>query len=137
MDDAGDLGTIANPPNHNDQPVFSLTLLIVNQTRLTTFVPDFIQLKRNFFPGLCPPASHFLASVLHEIKGADLRRDIARGNRNQARHAIKFLDKVLDLCVQSDIRLISKVFIKAVGQQNQHTAVYTAGCPSLFRVFDH
>jgi hypothetical protein len=137
MDDAGDLGTVANPPNHNDQPVFALTLLLVNQTRLAAFVPDFIQLKRNFFPGLCPPASHFLASVLPEIKGADLRRDIARGNRNQSRHAIRFLNEVLDFCVRSDVKLISKVFVKGIGQANRHTAVYTAGCQSLFRVFDH
>ena len=25
MDDAGDLGALANPPLHNDQPVFALT----------------------------------------------------------------------------------------------------------------
>jgi hypothetical protein len=137
IDETGDLGTVANPPHHNDQPVFALTLLVVNQTRLTTLVPDFIQLKRNFFPGLCPPASHFLASVLPEIKGADLRRDLARGNRNKIRHAIKFLDKVLELCIQNDSRLISKVFVKPIGQINQSTAVYTSACQSLFRTFDH
>jgi len=137
MDETGDLGDISNPPHHNDQPVFALTLLVLNQTRLASFVPDFIQLKRNFFPGLCPPASHFLASVLPEIKGADLRRDLARGNRNQSRHAARFLDKVLELCIQSDGRVISKVFIKAVGQPNQRTSVYTSACQSLFKSFDH
>lgn len=137
IDETGDLGTIASPPHHNDQPVFALTLLVINQTRLATLVPDFIQLKRNFFPGLCPPASHFLASVLPEIKGADLRRDLARGSRNKIRHAIRFLDKVLELCVQSDAKLISKVFVKTIGQTNQFTAVYTSACQSLFRTFDH
>ncbi len=137
MDDAGDLGTVANPPNRNDQPVFALTLLLVNQTRLAAFVPDFIQLKRNFFPGLCPPASHFLASVLPEIKGADLRRDIARGNRNKARHAIRFLDGVLDLCIRCDVKLVSRVYVKGIGLKNKHTAVYTAACQSLFQEFDH
>lgn len=137
MDDAGDLGAIASPPHRNDQPVFALTLLVVNRTRLASFVPDFIHLKRNFFPGLCPAASHFLASVLPEIKGADLRRDVARGNRNQARHALRFLDKVIELCIQNDVKLISKVFIKAIGQPNQHTAVYTSACQSLCKSFDH
>lgn len=137
MDETGDLGTLANPAHYNDQPVFALTLLVVNQTRLATLVADFIQLKRNFFPGLCPPASHFLSSVLPEVKGADLRRDLARGNRNTIRHAVKFLDKLLELCLQSDMRIISKVFVKAIGQPNQPTAVYTSACQSLFRTLDH
>jgi len=137
MDDAGDLGTVANPPQHNDQPVFGLTILVVNHTRLAAFVPEFLQLKRNFFPGLCPPTTHFLASVLPEVKGADLRRDIARGSRNQARHAIRFLNELVDLCIRNETRLISKMFIKAIGQPNSHTAVYTAGCQSLFRTLDH
>ena len=64
MDDAGDLGALANPPLHNDQPVFALTLLVVNQVRLAALVPEFLQIKRNYFPGLIPPASHFLAAVL-------------------------------------------------------------------------
>ena len=67
VDDAGDLGTVANPPQHNDQPVFALTALLVNQVRLTSLVPEFLQIKRNFHPGLIPPASHFLAAVLREI----------------------------------------------------------------------
>jgi len=137
MDDAGDLVMIASPPNHNDQPVFALTLFIVNQHRLVSLVPDYIQLKRKYFPGLCPPSSRFLASVLPEIKGADLRRDIARGNRNQSRQAIRFLDEVMRLCLQSQIRIISRVFVKAIGQENQHTAVYTSACQSLFKAFEH
>lgn len=137
MDDAGDLGAVANPPQHNDQPVFALTLLLVNQTRLSALVPEFLQIKRNFYPGLIPPASHFLAAVLKEVKGADLRRDIATGSRNQVRHATRFLSEAVDLSLRADIKLVSKVFVKGIGQQMNHTAVYTTACQSLFKSFDH
>jgi hypothetical protein len=137
MDDAGDLGALANPPQHNDQPVFALTFLLVNQTRLSALVPEFLQIKRNFYPGLIPPASHFLAAVLKEVKGADIRRDIATGSRNQARHAANFLSEVVDLCIRSDIKLVSKVFVKGIGQRFSSTSVYTTGCQSLFKTFDH
>jgi hypothetical protein len=137
MDDAGDLGTVSNPPLHNDQPVFALTILLISQTRLSSLVPDFLQLKRNYFPGLIPPATHFLTSVLNEIKGADLRRNIATGNRNQQRHATRFLSEVVDLCLRADLRLVSKVYVKAIGLPNDHTAAYTAACQSLFSAFDH
>jgi len=137
MDDAGDLGALANPPLHNDQPVFALTLLLVNQVRLAALVPEFLQIKRNYFPGLIPPASHFLAAVLSEIKGADIRRDIATGTRNKARHATRFLSEILDLCLRSDAKLVSKVYVKGIGQPNRHTSVYTAACQALFKSFDH
>ena len=137
IDDAGDLGPISNPPLHNDQPVFALTMLVVNQNRLSGLVPEFLQIKRNFFPGLIPPATHFLGAILKEVKGADLRRDIATGNRNQTRHATNFLAEVAELCLRSDIKVISKVFVKAVGQANNHTSVYTTACQSLFKSFDH
>jgi hypothetical protein len=137
IDDAGDLGPISNPPLHNDQPVFALTMLVVNQGRLSGLVPEFLQIKRNFFPGLIPPASHFLGAILKEVKGADLRRDIATGNRNQARHATNFLAVVAELCLRSDVKIISKVFVKAIGQANNHTSVYTTACQSLFNSFDH
>lgn len=116
---------------------FALTLLMVNQNRLSALVPDFLQIKRNFFPGLIPPASHFLAAVLKEIKGADLRRDIATGSRNQVRHATNFLSEVVDLCVRSDVKIVSKVLVKGIGQHIDQTAVYTTSCQALFKTFDH
>jgi len=137
MDDAGDLGAVSNPPQHNDQPVFALTVLLVNQSRLSSLVPEFLQIKRNYYPGLIPPSSHFLSAVLHEIKGADIRRDIATGGRNRARHATRFLSEIVDLTLRSDIRLVSKIFVKGIGQPIRHTSVYTAACQSLFRSFDH
>jgi hypothetical protein len=100
-------------------------------------VPEFLQIKRNFYPGLIPPASHFLAAVLKEVKGADLRRDIATGSRNQRRHATRFFTEVVDLCIRSDVKLLSKVYVKGIGLQIDHTALYTAACQSLYKSFDH
>jgi hypothetical protein len=137
IDDAGDLGAVANPPQHNDQPVFALTTLLVNQTRLSALVPEFLQIKRRYFPGLFPPASRFLGAILREVKGADIRRDIASDSRNKVRQATRFLSEIVDLCIRSDIKLVSKVFVKGIGQQNDHTAVYTSACQSLFKSFDH
>ena len=137
MDDAGDLGSISYPPLHNDQPVFALSLLFVNQTRLSALVPEFLQLKRRFYPGLIPPASMFLDAVLKEVKGADIRRDIAKGSRNQARHATLFLSEIVDLALRANIKLCAKIFVKGIGQTLNSTAMYTTGCQSLFRSFDH
>lgn len=100
-------------------------------------VPEYLKMKRRYFPGLIPPESAFLDAVRPEIKGADIRRSIASGSHKPARHAERFLSAVVDLCIQANVRLVSKVYVKGVGRQNRHTSIYTAACQALFISFDH
>jgi hypothetical protein len=137
IDDAGELGAMPATPRPNEQPVFALGMLIVEQVRLAAIVPEYLQLKRNYFPGLIPPASEFLDAVKAEIKGADLRRDVASGARNKSRHARRFLGEVLSLCERAKLRLACKVTIKAPGGVVNQQAVYTSSCQSLMQTFDH
>ena len=71
------------------------------------------------------PGSQFLDAVLIEIKGAELRKSIAVGNRKEKRHAIGFLDKILDLLESHDTRFFGRVWIKGIGDLLKGTAVYT------------
>jgi hypothetical protein len=137
IDDAGELGAMPVTPRPNDQPVFALGMLIVEQVRLGAIVPEYLQLKRNYFPGLIPPGSEFLDAVKAEIKGADLRRDVANGARNKSRHARRFLGEVFSLCERAKLRLVCKVTIKAPGGAVNQQAVYTSSCQSLMQTFDH
>jgi hypothetical protein len=137
LDESGDLGDLSDPPKRNDQPVFTIAILMVNQARLTSLVPEFLQIKRNYFPGLCSAQSEFLSAILKEVKGADLRRDIADGPRNKTRHAIRFLNEVIELCIRSGSRMVAKSYVKKPGMSNDSRAAYTASCQTLFSSFDH
>ena len=92
MDDAGDLGAVANPPQHNDQPVFALTLLFVNQTRLAALVPEFLQAKRNFLPGTHPSGYPLFGGGTQRSKGSGYSPRYRNRFKepSQARHQISF-----------------------------------------------
>jgi hypothetical protein len=47
------------------------------------------------------------------LKGAD----IATGTRNKARHATRFLSEIVDLCLRSDAKFVSKVYVKGSGSR--------------------
>jgi len=124
-------------PGWNDQPTFTLAALFVEHTRLEGLTHDFLMLKRQLFPHLNYRSSRFLDTVLPEVKGCDLRRNIARGSRNSRRHDLLFLDRVLAMLDQHAVKLIARVWIKQLGSSFRGRPVYTASIQRLYEAFDH
>jgi Protein of unknown function (DUF3800) len=139
VDESGDLGAMpsAPAPNGNDQPVLAIGGLIINASRLEQITQDFLNLKFTWFPGLAYPSNKHLDKIIPEIKGADLRRNACRGSRNQRRHAIGFLDGLIRLLNDHDIKLIARVWVKALGQPFDGRPVYTSSIQALYTYFDH
>lgn len=94
-------------------------------------------METQLFPRSDSPASDFVDAVKAEIKGADLRRDVASGARNESRHARRFLGEILSLCERAKLRLACKVTMKSPGGVVNQQAVYTSSCQSLMQTFDH
>jgi hypothetical protein len=137
IDEAGDVGALSNPALANDQPTLTIAALLVEHSRLESLTRSYLALKRRFFPGLNYPSSMLLDTILPEVKGADLRRQVALGNRNQKRHALLFLDEVLGLLALHQIRILARVWIKAPGQPFDGRAVYTTSIQRIYEGFDH
>lgn len=137
IDESGDVGPLPATPRWNDQPTLTLAALLIDHTRLDSITSDFLTLKRVFFPGLAYPSSSFLDTVIPEVKGSDLRRSIALGNRNQRRHALRFFDKCLDLLEQNGVKLIARVWVKQPGSPFGGRSVYSASIQRLYEAFDH
>lgn len=139
IDESGDLGAIpAHPlPTGNDQPVFVLGGVILDVSKLEAITNEFLSLKYRFFPGLNYPSTMHLDRIIPEIKGADLRRDVTRGTRNEARHALGFLDKFLTLLETYNINLIARIWVKVPGSPFDGRAVYTSSIQILHEYFDH
>ena len=131
IDEAGDLGALGNPPRENDQPVLVITGLIVDQASLYDLTNDFLDIKRNYFPGLLYPSSRRLDRILPEIKGADVRRNVTRGTSAQQRHAIGFLDRVFELLDRHGVRLVARIWVKGIGVPFKGTAVYTSSVQEI------
>jgi len=137
VDEAGDVGALSNPPLANDQPTLTIAALLVEHSRLESLTRSFLALKRRFFPGLDYPSSMLLDTILPEVKGADLRRQVALGNRNQKRQALLFLDEILDLLATHQVKLVARIWIKAPGQPFNGRSVYTASIQRIYEAFDH
>lgn len=134
LDEAGGTGTL---PSHTSkiQPVFIPAAMICEQNRVRDLTMDFLHLKQRFFPGLVGGEELFLDRMLAEIKGNDLRKSIRKGNRRNRRQVLWFLEKLLDLLERHEVRLVGRVWVKAVGQENKGKSMYTFSMQDICATF--
>ena len=137
IDEAGDLGALANPPQPNDQPVLVIGGLFVDIANLHNLTDNFLNLKKRYFPGLPYPSAKHLDRILPEIKGADVRSNATRGTARQQRHAISFLDRILGLLQQYDAKLVARIWVKGIGLPFDATPVYTSSIQGICTYFNH
>ncbi len=137
IDEAGDLGAVANPPLPNDQPVLVVGGLFLDTAYLHNLTDDFLNLKSRYFPGLPYPSPRHLDRILPEIKGADVRRNATRGTARQKNHAIGFLDRIIGLMHRYDVKSVARIWIKGIGLPFHATPVYTSSIQGICSYFDH
>jgi len=123
VDEAGTAGCLASKDS-SVQPVFVQAGVFLQDTQLATVTREFLELKQTFFPGRIANDVRFLDSVLVEIKGAALRKQV-RGSRNESRHAVGFLEKALRILDRSEARLVGRVWVKGIGVENNARSLYT------------
>ena len=118
------------------QPILCIAGLAIPQIALPDITQEFLELKSQFNPNVSSRLSHFLRIMLHEIKGADLRRDIRKGNRNERRRALVLLDKTLDILDRYECKIFSRVYVKRPGDPFDGNAVYTSSIQTLCHQFN-
>ncbi len=124
VDEAGCTGVLPDPSS-SIQPLFVVCGLVVDQARIHDLTKDLLGLKRRFFPRSVSPGTPALGWILVEIKGAEIRKQLAAGSKRQRRYAIGLLDNVLDLLEKHECRLIGRVWVKGIAAPFDGRAVYT------------
>lgn len=137
IDEAGDLGTLADPPRGNDQPVLVIGGLFVGTAHLHNLTHDFLNLKQRYFPGLPYRSQNHLDRILPEIKGADIRAHATRGTARQRQHAFGFLDRIAGLLHRYEVKLVARIWIKGMGTPFQAIPVYTSSIQGICTYFNH
>ncbi len=137
IDESGDLGALSNPPHPNDQPVLVIAGLFVDIANLGHLTTHFLDLKGQYFPGLAYPSAKFLDRILPEVKGSDVRRNATRGTARQQHHALGFLDQILGLLEQYDVKLVARIWVKGLGLPFDPTSVYTSSIQGICTYFEH
>lgn len=136
VDEAGCTGMLPSA-NTNIQPVMVFVGAVFDYNRLHRVTESFLQLKQRFFPGLFPSRARFLAGILGEVKGAELRKQVIAGNRNQRRHAFGFIDGVNRIIADNDIWLFGRIWVKGIASPIDGRALYTSSIQSICSVFQN
>jgi Protein of unknown function (DUF3800) len=137
VDEAGDLGALpaAPSPSGNDQPALVIGALFLDSGDLHALTRDFLDIKYRYFPRLAYPTAYQLDRILPEVKGADIRTNATRGNARQRHHAFGFLDRLMGLLTQYNVKLAARIWIKGLGMPFDPTPVYTSSIQSLCTYF--
>lgn len=135
VDEAGCTGML--PSAQSDiQPVLAVVGVTFHQDHLLPLTREFMQLKRQFFPASLPSGSTGLDWIKVEVKGSDIRRQVASSSRKARRHAIGFLDKALDLLEHHECRIKGRIWVKGVGKPFNGRSVYTSSIQYIHLWFD-
>ena len=130
VDESGCRGALPSATS-NIQPVFVLGALAVPVAALRTLTLDLLHLKRRFYAKALSEHAQFLDTIRFEVKGAEVRKQIAAGAREERRHAIGFTDKVLRLLEAHGARTFARVWVKPIGGEFTGKAVYTSSVQAL------
>lgn len=134
VDESGDAGPL-NPHNVTDTPLFLVAGLIISQAALINITHDYLALKQRFYPSLS--TKHYLDSILYDLKGAKLREYIRKGNRRNWTHSIGFIDSLINLLFEYDVKLIAQILIKGIDVHNSDAGFYGHSIQRLCSHFQH
>lgn len=119
------------------QPVFLLAGVVLKEPSLKPFTLDLLRLKHRYFPRHLPATANYLDGITAEIKGAELRRQIRGSSRDERRHALGFMDKLLELLELHETKVLGRLYVKPIGVAFDGRAVYTSAVQSLATDFQH
>ncbi len=118
-------------------PLMVLIGLIVDHEHLRQLTRDFLALRQRFYRSSLAPGKPPLDVLLDELKGSKVRRNLRAPGRNERRHAILFLDGLLDLLLEIDAKVVGRVWIKGKGQALDPAATYTFAVQDIATHFEH
>lgn len=119
------------------QPALVISALIVDLVKVPEVTNNFIKLKVKYFPGQFSRLKHDLEALMVEIKGADVRADLRRGPKQKIQQRQKFLDDVFALLDNSGAKLVSRIWIKGIGQPFNGRAIYTTTAQRMAALFQN
>jgi hypothetical protein len=132
VDESG--GFEAPDANPTATPLMAIVGLIVDSARLRSVTSELITAKMGFFPQKSP-SGRFLDHILAEVKGHELRTSLRSTARNDRRHAKGYLDRVMQILIRHNIRLVGRIWVKGVGQPLDPAGSYTYAIQDITKHF--
>jgi hypothetical protein len=119
------------------QPVIVVAGVCLPEQNLTTITREWIELKTRFYPSVAKYGHGWLDAILHDIKGAKVRRGFRRqATTRQRRQAIGLIDGVLKLLERHDGRIVGRVWVKRLDMANKDMSIHGASLQFICSAFD-
>lgn len=128
VDEAGCTGTWVGDGSAA-QPALVIAGLLIQQRFVIDISKAYIDLKREYLPGIFDGLS-LREAVENEVKGANLRK-LIRKRQLRAKPELKFIDGVLGLLEQFDVRILATLWPKTLGREFLGQAVYSKSTQEL------
>ncbi|WP_258039721.1 DUF3800 domain-containing protein [Streptomyces sp. SM1] len=124
IDEAGN-GQTLDPVRPDAPPVLVVGGFTVPRAQVKTLTWAFLDVKKHYRPQL-RNAEQPSEVIQHEIKGADVRKNLRAGNHNWRRAAMELVSSLLDILESHDTRLLARVWVKEEGLAFDESGVYPA-----------
>jgi hypothetical protein len=118
-------------------PLMVVAGLIVDHRNMAALTIDYLRLKQTFYPHALRRVPHLLSYILVEVKSTDVRRHLRSKSREDRRHVIGYLDKVVTLLEHHKAKIIGRVWVKAPGAGLNPASTYTYAIQDMARHFEH
>ncbi len=136
IDEAGCTGRLPSSTSPI-QPLLVISASIIDLEKIPTITKEFIKLKVKYFPVNFSSLKHDLDALTLEIKGSDVKNDLRRGTKQKVKQRQKFLDEIFDLLHVNNVKLISRIWIKGIGQPFDGRAIYTTTTQNTASLFQN
>jgi len=133
VDESGCTGAL--PTATSDiQPILVIAGIIIDYTRLNRVTDQVLQLKQRFYPSTAASTRQYLAGILEEIKGSELRKNACQSKRHR-RHVFGYLNGIMDICEENNAKLVGRIWVKGIGEPFDGMAVYTSSIQAICAYF--
>ncbi|MFI7350377.1 DUF3800 domain-containing protein [Streptomyces sp. NPDC049936] len=133
IDEAGN-GQTLDPARPDAPPVLVVGGFTVPRAHIKSLTWAFLDVKKHYRPQL-RNAEQLSEVIQHEIKGADVRKNLRAGNHNWRRAAIELVGALLGILEAHDSRVLARVWIKEEGLAFDESGVYPASVAALNETF--
>ncbi|MFI1207839.1 DUF3800 domain-containing protein [Streptomyces sp. NPDC020802] len=133
IDEAGN-GQTLDPARPDAPPVLVVGGFTVPRAQVRSLTWAFLDVKKHYRPQL-RNAEQLSEVIQHEIKGADVRKNLRAGNHNWRRAAMELAASLLDILEAHETRILARVWIKEEGLAFDESGVYPASVAALNETF--
>jgi hypothetical protein len=135
VDESGK-GDILTTADRDQQPVVVIAGIDIPEASLTELTHEWMDIKARYYPSSTKDGGRKLDAILQEVKGSKIRKGFtSKATGRQRKHAIGLIDQTLRLLEQHDGSIMGRVWVKALGVDNDDMRMHSSSLQFICSAF--